>query len=66
MPNIKKPTNATLRGATRPAIAVTTMGNRMRTVRLISFASYGMRIIRSFLVVMARITGGWMMGTSAI
>ncbi len=66
LPNIKKPTNATLRGATRPAIAVTTMGNRMRTVRLISFASYGMRIIRSFLVVMARITGGWMMGTSAI
>ncbi len=34
----------------RPAITVTTTGNRMRrTVRLLSFASYGMRIMRSFL-----------------
>ena len=28
--------------------------------------AYCMRIIRSFLVVMARITGGWMMGTRAM
>ena len=30
LPNIKKPTSATLAGATSPAMTVTTMGNRMR------------------------------------
>ena len=30
LPNIKKPTSATLAGATSPAMTVTTIGNRMR------------------------------------
>ena len=34
LPNIRKPTSATLRGATSPARTVTTMGKRMRVVLL--------------------------------
>ena len=45
---------------------VTKMGNRMRVVFDTALGAYSMRIIRSFLVVMARTMGGWMMGTRAM
>ena len=66
MPNIKKPISATLRGAKMPATAVMKMGNRILVVLETLRSAYFMRIRRSFLVVTMRMTGGWMMGTSAI
>ena len=66
LPNIKKPTSATLRGTNSPATMVIMMGNRIFAVLLTCFSAYGMRIRRSFLVVTSRMTGGWMMGTSAM
>ncbi len=45
---------------------VMAMGKRMRVVRETEAGEYRIRISRSFLVVTARITGGWMMGTRAI
>ena len=60
------PTSATLRGTNSPATMVIMMGNRIFAVLLTCFSAYGMRIRRSFLVVTSRMTGGWMMGTSAM
>ena len=45
---------------------VTKMGNRMRVVLLICLGLYGMRMRRSFLVVIRRMQGGCTIGTSAI
>ena len=45
---------------------VTKMGKRMRVVLDTALGEYAMGIIRSFRVVMARMMGGWMMGTSAM
>ena len=66
LPNMRKPMSSALLGATAPAMMVTKMGNRMRVVFDTALGAYSMRIIRSFLVVMARTMGGWMMGTRAM
>ena len=63
---MRKPTSGNDTGATRPATNVITMGNRIFAVWETSPARYVMRMRRSFLVVTARIAGGWMMGTSAM
>ena len=47
-------------------IIVMTIGNMIRVSLETSFCSYGMRIIRSFFVVMSLMTGGCMIGTSAM
>ena len=47
-------------------MTVTKMGNRTRVVLETALGAYSMRIIRSFFVVMARMMGGWIMGTRAI
>jgi len=66
LPNIKKPTSATLRGETMPQTAVIMIGNRI-FVRLLTVCWwYGIRIIRSCFVVSARMTGGCTIGTSAM
>ena len=56
----------TLREAKMPATTVMKMGNRILVVLETLFSAYFMRIWRSFLEVTIRMTGGWMMGTSAI
>ena len=49
-----------------PAISVTMIGNRIFVVLETFFGLYGMRIMRSFLVVTILMARGWMIGTSAI
>ena len=66
LPNMRKPTSATLAGATSPASIVTTIGNKILVVLLTLPFWYGIRISRSFLVVHRRMTGGCTMGTSAM
>ena len=66
LPNIRKPTSATLCGETMPAITVTTIGNRMRVVFVILPGAYSMRIMRSFFVVIRRMQKGCTIGTSAM
>ena len=58
--------SSALLGATVPAMMVTKMGKRMRVVLETLLGEYSMRIRRSFLVVMALMMGGWMMGTRAM
>ena len=59
LPNIKKPTRETDIGATKPAMMVTIMGNRMRVRLEIAFAlTCGIRMRRSFFVVIALMTTG--------
>ena len=58
LPNMRKPTSETDLGATKPAIIVTNTGNMILTIWGTSFCLYSMRILRSFLVVSSRITGG--------
>ena len=66
LPNIRKPTSATLLGAAMPAMKVTKMGKRMRVVREMLAGLYSIFIMRSFLVVTRRMQGGCTMGTSAM
>ena len=66
LPNIRKPTSATLLGAAMPAMKVTKMGKRMRVVREMLAGLYSIFIRRSFLVVTRRMQGGCTMGTSAM
>ena len=66
LPNIRKPTSATLCGDTMPAITVTTIGNRIRVVFVIFPGVYSMRIMRSFFVVIRRMQKGCTIGTSAM
>ena len=65
-PNIKKPIRETERGATIPATTVIRTGNKILVIFETFFCSYGMRIKRSFFVVIRRITAGCTIGTSAI
>ena len=60
------PTSDTEAGATSPAMIVTMIGKRILVRRETDFGLYGIRIMRSFLVVTSRIAAGWMIGTSAI
>ena len=48
LPNIRKPTSATLLGAAMPAMKVTKMGKRMRVVREMLAGLYSIFIRRSF------------------
>ena len=66
LPNISIPTRETEAGATSPEIIITQIGNRMRVLRETDCGLYGIRIIRSFLVVTALMANGWMIGTSAM
>lgn len=65
-PNIKKPISSADLGAIVPATTVTIMGNSILVVWDIELGLYGILIQRSFLVVIALITGGCTIGTSAI
>ena len=67
LPNIRLPIKATEIGAIMPAISVIIIGNSTSAVLDTgSCSSYSIRISRSSLVVSSLITGGWMIGTSAM
>ncbi len=66
LPNIRSPISGALMGAMMAAITVTRMGKRIMAVLLTFFSLNSILIWRSLFVVSARMTGGWMIATSAI
>ena len=66
LPNMRKPISSALLGAMVPATTVTNIGNSTRVVPDTALGLYGMRMQRSFLLVSIFITGGCIMGTSAM
>ncbi|MPM31178.1 hypothetical protein SDC9_77732 [bioreactor metagenome] len=65
-PNIKNPTREMEAGATRPAINVTTIGNKSLVILETLFGLYFILILRSFSVVHIFIAKGCIIGTSAM
>ena len=65
LPSIRQPTSGAAEGSSRLTMMVTAMG-KMIFSRLLTGRSCSMTISRSFLVVRARMMGGWMTGTSAM
>ncbi len=66
LPNISRPTSGTQMGASTPATTVTTMGKSIKTVLETGTSVLSIRILRSCSVVSSLMTGGWIMGTSAM
>jgi len=66
LPSMMVPRSGRPFGAIRPPTSVTTSGNRSRARAETLFLMVGMRTVRSFCVVSARMMGGWMIGTSAM
>jgi len=66
LPNIRKPTSATERGAKMPAMTVTMIGKRIFVDCETLLPVYSIRMLRSFFVVSSLMIGGWTIGTSAM
>ena len=60
------PRRATDAGAMIPPIIVTNIGNTILLSLVTGFSAGGIFIARSFFVVIAIMTGGWMRGTRAM
>ena len=66
LPSISMPIRGAPLGASRDTKMVTIIGNRILTTGRTDIFDTPILIIRSFLVVSIRITGGWISGTSDI
>ena len=65
LPNISMPISGAAEGSSSETMTVTAMG-KITSSRLLTGRSCCMTMERSFLVVNARMMGGWMTGTSAM